>query len=227
MVSPVKQALLLFTRVPVAGRTKTRLYPALTPSQCAQAHRAFLQDIVLACTLPRQWDLLVFYGQEGPLSILRQLLPEQRAFFPQQGNTLGQRMDRAVRQALEMGYASCVLIGADVPQVHRGVIARAMSLLAECDLVLGPTQDGGYYLLGTRQPCTAVFSGQRYGGSTVFADTVEAARRAGLRWTQAPSLRDVDEPEDLRALARYLAHTEENLCPNSRAFLQELGWMPR
>lgn len=219
----MKQALIVFTRVPAEGRTKTRLQGALTPSQCALAHQAFLRDIVLACSAPRQWDLLIFYGDEGPLSLLRQLLPEQRAFFPQRGDSLGEKMDRAIRETLEMGYTSCVLIGSDLPLLHRGIIARAMEALRENDLVLGPTQDGGYYLIGSCRPCTAVFTHQRYGGSSVFEDTLEAARRAGLRCGQVDLLRDVDEPEDLRALARQLAGGDEERCPNSKAFLRELG----
>ena len=70
----MKQALILFTRVPVQGKTKTRLQAALTPAQCVEVHCAFLQDLFAACNDPR-WDLLVFYGQEGPLSILQKLLP--------------------------------------------------------------------------------------------------------------------------------------------------------
>lgn len=219
----MRQALILFTRVPVEGRTKTRLQGVLTPAQCALAHRAFLRDMVLACSAPGQWDLLVFYGEEGPLSLLQQLLPGQRAFFPQRGDSLGEKMDRAIRQTLEMGYTSCVLIGSDLPLLHRGIIARAMEVLRENDLVLGPSRDGGYYLIGSRLPCTAVFTHQRYGGSSVFADTLAAARRAGLRCGQVEPLGDVDEPEDLRALARQLAGAGEERCPNSRAFLQALG----
>ena len=71
----MKQALILFTRVPIAGKTKTRLQTALTPEQCAQAHSAFLQDVASSCLSPQQWDLLVFYGEEGPLMRIWQELP--------------------------------------------------------------------------------------------------------------------------------------------------------
>lgn len=220
----VGRALILFTRVPEAGRTKTRLSPELSAEQCAGAQSAFLSDIFGACLAPGEWDTLVFYGGEGPIEDLHRLLPGQLAFFPQSGDGLGERMDAAIRRTLGMGYTECVLTGTDVPELHRGIIAGAFALLDGHDLVLGPTLDGGYYLIGCRRPCTAVFAGQTYGGGSVLANTLEAARRAGLSCAQTRLLRDVDEPEDLRALAARLAQSGD-VCPNTRAFLRELGWI--
>ena len=123
----MKQALILFTRVPIAGKTKTRLQTALTPEQCAQAHSAFLQDVASSCLSPQQWDLLVFYGEEGPLPVLQELLPQQKDFFLQQGKTLGEKMDRAITDTFKMGYERCVLIGADLPLI-------GTSLHRQCEL---------------------------------------------------------------------------------------------
>ena len=139
----MKQALILFTRVPIAGKTKTRLQTALTPEQCAQVHSAFLQDVASSCLSPLQWDLLMFYGEEGPLSVLQGLLPQQKDFFLQQGKTLGEKMDRAITDTFKMGYNRCVLIGADLPLINREIIAQAMRVLEETSLVLGPTVDVG------------------------------------------------------------------------------------
>lgn len=219
----MKQALILFTRVPVQGKTKTRLQAALTPAQCVEVHCAFLQDLFAACNDPR-WDLLVFYGQEGPLSILQELLPDQRQFFPQQGNILGEKMDNAIAQTLAMGYDRCVLVGADLPELHRGIIAAAMQSLDQSPLVLGPTMDGGYYLIGSRMRCSFVFAGQSYGGSTVFEQTMAAIKAAGYCCRTVQPLHDVDSPQDLRALADRL-HQQPAACAHSRQFLRRLGWM--
>lgn len=221
----MKQALILFTRVPIAGKTKTRLQTVLTPEQCAQAHSAFLQDVASFCLSPQQWDLLVFYGEEGPLSVLQELLPQQKDFFFQQGKTLGEKMDRAITDTFKMGYDRCVLIGADLPLINREIIAQAMRALEETSLVLGPTVDGGYYLVGSTKPCPEIFSGQSYGGSNVFENTVAAAQKAGLSLGTVASMEDIDQPEDLRALAKRLNGQQETVCPHSRQFLRKLGWM--
>lgn len=219
-----RRALILFTRVPEPGKAKTRLEPELSPEQCAQAQRAFLRDIFAACLVPDEWDTLVFYGGEGPLEDLKRLLPGQCEFYPQRGADLGAKMDSAIRSALAMGYAECVLTGTDVPELSRDIIAEAFTKLADNDLVLGPTLDGGYYLIGSRIECTAVFTGQTYGSGSVLANTLAAARGAGLSCAVTHLMQDVDEPEDLRALSLRLAQSDE-ACPSTRAFLLELGWM--
>ena len=221
----MKQALILFTRIPVEGKTKTRLQPALTRAQCVEAHCAFLQDIAAACADPR-WDLLVFYSGEGPLSTLRRVLGQiaPQAFFPQQGDTLGERMDRAIADTLAMGYGRCVLVGADLPELDRTIVAGAMQQLQPGTVVLGPTVDGGYYLIASTAPCPQVFAGQHYGGANVLENTVAAARAAGFSVQLAPALADIDRPEDLRALAGRLQNRAGG-CAHSRAFLQRLGWL--
>lgn len=221
----MKQALILFTRVPTEGKTKTRLQTALTSVQCVEAHCAFLRDMTAACTSPDQWELLVFYGDEGPLASLQKILPEQQKYFPQQGASLGEKMDRAITQTLSIGYERCVLVGADLPELNRNIIAQAMHTLKENQLVLGPTADGGYYLVGSTKPCPQIFSGQSYGGSSVFENTVAAAREAGLSLGTVASMEDIDQPEDLRKLAERLNRQPDSVCPHSRQFLRKLGWL--
>ena len=219
----MNQALILFTRVPLAGKTKTRLQQALTPDQCARAQKAFLRDLTGNCRGP--WDMLVFYGGEGPVSVLQQLLPEQKVFYPQEGSGLGEKMDRAIQKTLALGYDRCVLVGSDLPELRRDRIGAAFDALDRADIVLGPTPDGGYYLIGCKAPCPKLFAGQRYGGSTVLENTQKAARAAGLGTEKIPGLSDVDEPRDLEALARRLETASSADCPNTRAFLREIGWM--
>ena len=167
----------------------------------------------------------MFYGEEGPLSVLQGLLPQQKDFFLQQGKTLGEKMDRAITDTFKMGYNRCVLIGADLPLINREIIAQAMRVLEETSLVLGPTVDGGYYLVGSTKPCPEIFSGQSYGGSSVFENTVAAARKAGLRLGTVATMEDIDQPEDLRNFADKLSMQPEEICPHSRRFLREVGWI--
>lgn len=98
--------------------------------------------------------------------------------FCSKGKHLAEKMDRAITDTFKMGYERCVLIGADLPLINREIIAQAMRALEETSLVLGPTVDGGYYLVGSTKPCPEIFSGQSYGGSNVFENTVAAAQKS-------------------------------------------------
>ena len=218
----MSRAVILFTRVPLPGKTKTRLLPRLSPEQCARLHSAFLRDIAHTCAQLPRCRLLLCRAPEGDPAVLTQLLPGLPPPLLQQGETLGERMDHALRQGLASGPQSCLLIGADLPEVSIGHLEEAFRLLEDNDAVLGPTDDGGYYLVGVRRPQPALFRVSGYGGSTVLEQTLSAAASAGLRCALAPPCADVDEPADLDALARRLAG-RPGQCPHTRRLLAEWG----
>ena len=200
----MKQAVICFTRVPLAGRTKTRLLPVLTAEQCAALHTAFLQDISAVLAVVSA-DLFIAYddptGNEG--AILYPIFPNS-SFFPQQGAGLGERMDRALCHVLMLGYSPVVLIGSDLPLLTAGHINAAFDSLRGADVALGATPDGGYYLVGVNAPCPVLFNGQTYGSGSVLQNALAAAQSAGLSVALAPPCRDVDIPEDLYALRNTL-----------------------
>ena len=202
----MSRALICFTRVPALGRTKTRLLPVLTGEQCARLHTAFLEDLAGAYAGADAALYVAWAGAEGP-GPLEDIFPNA-AFFPQRGAGLGERMDDAVARVLGLGHGACVLTGTDLPELTAGHLAAAFALLEQRDAAIGPTPDGGYYLVGLKRPCPELFRGKRYGGSTVFAQALAAFRAAGLSWGEAPPCPDVDTPEDLRALAARLAGGE-------------------
>jgi len=194
----MKKAIICFTRTPEPGKTKTRLMPYLTPDECARLHTAFLLDIAAACALIDA-ELFVFYcGDER--GVLRGIFPLARGFFPQRGGELGQRMSGALCSVLALGYDACVLIGGDVPQLTAKHLQSGFDALAKADVTLGPTADGGYYLVGTKAPCDALFSGQSYGGGSVYQSAVAALEFAGRGFAQAMECNDIDTPDDLFAL---------------------------
>ena len=192
----MRRALICFTRPPVPGRTKTRLMPLLSGEECAALHAAFLRDIAAVCGRVEA-ELYVAYAPEGDWGVLREIFPAALDFFPQTGEGLGERMHRALCGVLARGYDACVLIGSDLPELTEGHLAAAFAALERADATLGPTADGGYYLVGLKRPCRALFAGQRYGHGSVYEDTLAAIRGAGLRFCPAPPCRDVDVPEDL------------------------------
>ena len=195
----MRRAVILFTRAPVPGQTKTRLMPYLTAEECAALHSCFIRDIYATCAGTRA-DVLVYYTPEEQRPLLEALLGSGVSLTAQQGDGLGRRMDAAFRDAFALGYEAAVLVGTDIPQLTAGALADAFAALAGSDVVLGPTADGGYYLIGMTRPQPAAWEVRRYGTGTVFAETASHLRRAGLRVAAAAPCRDVDTPEDLRAL---------------------------
>ncbi len=208
----MKSAVICFTRVPKPGTTKTRLLPVLTPEQCAGLHWAFLKDL---SRLYGELDahLFVAYVPDPDWEQLKFVFPDA-GFILQKGNDLGEKMYRAIRTVLQLGYGSVILTGADLPLMRREHLESGFAVLEEKDIAIGGTSDGGYYLIGMKTPRREVFRVEGYGGASVFDNTVAAARAAGLTVGQALACDDVDTPEDLRALAKRIdpeSHTGQYL----------------
>ena len=200
----MKQAWILFTRVPKAGVTKTRLLPILSGGQCAALHTAFLQDLAVLSNRVEA-DLFVAHTDDPDWEMLKGIFPTARGFFPQQGADLGEKMYHALCHVLGLGYDLVVLTGADLPLMTGAHLESCFDALAAADIVLGPTSDGGYYLVGMKRPLRAIFENQRYGGTTVLESTVAAAERADLTVALGKICDDVDTPEDLHSLTARLS----------------------
>lgn len=197
----MKKAWICLTRIPEPGRTKTRLMPFLSGEECAALHIAFLRDL---SDLSREAavDLFIAHTPGEGWEMLREIFPGAKDFFPQEGEDLGARMHNAMTKVLALGYDACVLTGADLPRMTAAHLASGFDALSSADVVFGPTADGGYYLVGLKQPCAAIFEKQIYGVSTVFEMTCAAAKKAGCTVAKALPCDDVDTPEELRTLWR-------------------------
>ena len=200
----MKNALICFTRVPRPGLTKTRLLPVLKPEQCAGLHWAFLRDLARVYEAVDA-HLFVAYTPDEGWESLKPVFPTARGFFPQEGADLGQKMYNAIARVLGLGYDAVVLTGADLPLLEPRHLLGGFAALENADLAMGPTSDGGYYLIGMKQPRREVFAISGYGGNSVYERTVAAAKNAGLSVAAAPVCDDVDTPEDLRRLAAQCA----------------------
>lgn len=213
----MKQAIICFTRVPRPGLTKTRLMPLLKAEQCAALHTAFLMDIAQVYRASDA-DLFVSCAPDPDIQPLRDIFPFAAEFFPQQGDGLGERMFNAIAYVLSLGYDSVILTGSDLPRLTPEHIGKGFAALEKADIAIGPTSDGGYYLIGMKKPCSAPFNVQGYGGSTVYQSTLNAITQAGLTFVPAPLCDDTDTPEDLHALA-------EAVSPHSHTgkYLYQLG----
>jgi rSAM/selenodomain-associated transferase 1 len=175
-------AVLVFSRAPVPGRVKTRLVPRMGEWRAARLHvrltaHALRTARAAAC---------------GPVELYDTA--------KQRGEHLGERMYRALAQALRR-HRGAIIIGSDCPALRPGDVHGAARLLAGgCDVVLAPAEDGGYVLIGARRISRHLFSGIDWGSSSVYATTVEKLERSGYRWHALRRLWDLDRPEDLERL---------------------------
>lgn len=199
-----KEAYVIMTRVPEAGKTKTRLMPLLSGEECKELHEAFLADLgelfLKEGTGP---DVYVYYLEDGPSSEARikSLLPEAKVYIPQEGTNLGEKMEAAFRILFQRGYERIVLTGTDIPELSPGIVKEAFSALSDHQVVLNPTADGGYYLVGMQKPWE-IFSVKDYGTGSVFSDTCRNIEEKGLSLSVGETLMDLDTPEDLRAVRK-------------------------
>lgn len=211
-------ALILMSRVPVAGKTKTRLIGPLTAQRAAQLHQCFLHDLSLMLSAANsELSLFVSYGDEGNPALLMEIFPERFSFFTQSGNTLGERMQNAFEYVFAKGYDKIVLIGADVPLLNLNDIEQALQTLDNKQLVYGPTEDGGYYLIAMRRLIQQAFDPAIAWGSNVTLtqsmENLQKEAEIGL----IRQLFDIDLIEDLARLQD--SNVTDLLGPHLKDFL--------
>jgi len=202
------ERLIVFTRYPEPGRTKTRLIPTLGPEGASELHRRMVERTV-ACAKElsrrRPVSLEVRYDGGGK-RVMSAWLGGALAYRRQSPGDLGLRMHEAFVKAFERGAERVVLVGTDCPAISADIFADAFDALGESDVVLGPATDGGYYLIGLKKPAPRLFAGMRWGTENVFRQTMQAADEIGLSAATVAELDDVDLPEDLHAWERETGH---------------------
>lgn len=200
----MKRAVICFTRVPKPGVTKTRLLPIFSGDQCARLHTAFLKDLASVYENVAA-DLYVAYTADPDWEMLKDIFSTAYGFFPQEGADLGEKMYRAIERVLELGYEAVVLTGADLPLMKETHLEAGFAALDGADIAIGPTSDGGYYLIGMKSPHGEVFRVSGYGGATALENTLAAGQQTGLEIALTLPCDDVDTPEDLRGLIGRLS----------------------
>lgn len=214
-----KEAIIIFTRVPIPGKTKTRLQTCLSPKDCALIHSNFLKDIFNVCKKTKK-DILIFYTPKSDKHILVNLLGENNTYIPQEGSDLGEKMANAISYVLDKNYESCVLIGTDVPQIKSVTLLNAFYYLNNKDVVIGPTYDKGYYLIGMKKVHRGIFENQTYGSGDVLSNTIEQFKRLGLSYELVDTCLDIDDKQDLSILKKDIQNRKTVDCINTINFLK-------
>jgi rSAM/selenodomain-associated transferase 1 len=218
-------ALAVMAKVPAAGAVKTRLCPPLTPDDAAALARCFLLDRVEQLSAVAAGDPMVAFAPAGRQAEMQALLPCGTRLVAQAEGDLGTRLDRLLTGLLAEGYAAAIAVDADSPTLPTAHLERACRALAAgtADVVVGPCDDGGYYLIGLRAPAPSLFRDMPWSTAGVLAETVGRAARAGLALALLPSWFDVDRGDDLRRLRPSARTPDAFPAPRTLTFLAARG----
>lgn len=192
------QYLIIFTRYPEPGKTKTRLIPALGEVGAAKLQRQMTEYTLSLVTISHFSTEVRFAG--GNVQLMRDWLGSELIYQEQGEGELGVRMARSLSSAFQSGATQIVIIGTDCPSLNAEILTTAFHQLQQHDLVLGPAIDGGYYLIGLQQFIPELFVNIDWGTAQVLAQTVKIAQKLNLSIFYLPELADIDRPEDLTTL---------------------------
>ncbi len=197
---PAQSALIVFAKAPIEGYVKTRLCPPLTPDEAASLHGSLVLDLLERCQGLKACDRKLAGAPTSDHPFFSAMNTRfKMPIWEQVGDDLGARMSHAFQSALGTPYQSAIIIGTDIPGITVQLISSALKSLQEHDVVVGPTEDGGYYLIGLRSPAPQLFENIPWSTDSVFVQTREKANAMGLSLKVLPMLRDLDTIEDLQA----------------------------
>lgn len=197
------RCLIVFGRYPVPGRTKTRLIPALGPVGAAELQREMTERILDVAFTSGIAPVRFCYSGGTSRQVQRWIKRRGLHIERQADGDLGRRMHQAIASAMEQGYRQIALMGTDVPAVADAHLRAAFDSLQNNDMVLGPSRDGGYWLIGLRRPAD-LFTDIAWGTDRVLEQTLAAGRRMKLRAAQLAPLQDIDNRNDLAELPSHI-----------------------
>ena len=208
----------IMAKQPREGGTKTRLCPPLTPGEAADLYRALLRDTVsLVQGLPGM-RLAIAVSPPGVVEELRPIAPRGTRMLPVEGGDIGECLSAATASLFSKGYTRVIALNSDGPTLPAAHITRAAALLRENEVVLGPNDDGGYYLIGLRRPRPELFRGIAWSSDRVTSQTRERAGMLGLTVALLPPWYDIDTAADLRRLGAELISLPPAALRYSRRF---------
>jgi rSAM/selenodomain-associated transferase 1 len=212
---------MVMAKEPLVGRTKTRLSPPLSGQQATDLYRCLLLDTLELMKRVEGVQPIIAYLPSDTEPFFRRFAPSGFDFVPQVGGDLGERLDNVLTHCLQKGYHQAVVMDSDSPTLPLDYLRQAFRELDDpaVDVVLGPSDDGGYYLIGLKSPCQTLFRGIVMSTPTVMAETLERAQEQGLRVACLPQWYDVDTSEDLERLIKELRSQPDHRAQHTRAFL--------
>ncbi|MGR3318985.1 MAG: TIGR04282 family arsenosugar biosynthesis glycosyltransferase [Candidatus Anammoxibacter sp.] len=214
--------LIIFIKYPEPGKVKTRLSKSIGNKNAVMLYKLFvkalLNRIAPITSLSNDQDeynynVAIFFSPEEKREEIKDWLGDKYKLYPQSGNNLGERISNAFNTISEKGANKSIIIGSDTPALKKSLILEAYELLSTNDVVIGPTKDGGYYLLGlshTPNPFkrfreSSIFTGIDWSTEHVFNQTVVKLKQSGLSYKSLSEYYDIDQIEDLHLLKQEIS----------------------
>jgi rSAM/selenodomain-associated transferase 1 len=215
----MSRGLIIFAREPVPGKVKTRLAREVGNQCAAELYSAMIEDVLANAASLEGVQPLLFWALDSAEMPAAPIIPGLR-ILEQHGTTLGARMEAAFRHAFQSGIDVCCIIGTDSPDLPPEYIAEAFDQLEadKADVVFGPAEDGGYYLLGLRQSRRELFADIAWSTSDVLDASLKRATTLGLRTSLLPKWYDIDTLQDLQRLVE----SQGMSAPRTRAVASRL-----
>jgi len=187
-----KNLLGFFAKFPEPGKVKTRLASDIGSGAAADVCRS-IAEYVLKRTSPADsgYRRIIFYAPDAMRQSFREWMPGE-VLRAQSGDDVGERMDNALKELFDLGAEKAIVVGSDIPCLHKGIIEQAFHELDRRDVIIGPAMDGGYYLIGMKSPHPEIFWNIAWGTGEVFRKTVANIEKKGLRYRAVETLFDVD-----------------------------------
>ena len=216
---PIRRRLVIVAKAPRPGHSKTRLVPPLAADEGAALSRAFLLDTV-TLGLSLNWESVWVVHPAGDGPLLEAMLPRGVRCVQQTGNGLGAALRGVCDTCFADGCQRVVLIDSDSPTLPSAVLHAAEQQLATHNVAIGPSADGGYYLLALRQPQPALFDGIAWSTPAVYQQTLARAAELGLSVADIDEWYDVDTPADLARLEADLRSQPPHVAVHTRSAVE-------
>jgi hypothetical protein len=218
-------ALAIMAKRPAVGQAKSRLSPALTPARAAALYEALLLDTIELVKGLEDVQLAIAITPPGAVGYFRRISPPETVLLPVAGADIGDCLNQALGRLLSDGYARALALNSDGPTLPITILERALTELEnrDVDVVLGPSEDGGYYLIGIKEPHPQLFEGIAWSTSQVTDQTLAKAGTMELEVAQLPPWYDVDTPAELDRLRAELRSLPDTAVRHTRRLLDGSG----
>ena len=227
-MNPLSQnnALVLFAKAPIAGEVKTRLQPEITPENSARLQEAMIKDSISLMSEINNVEKTIYFLPIEKKYVFEKFIDGLPFHLNcQNGVDLGKKMANSFHDLFNKGFFRVVVIGTDSPTLPKEYISKAFIDLNKADLVIGPSIDGGYYLIGFKEKVLPVFSPVEWGSNKVLLQTEELIKKHNLKLSLLPVHYDIDTIEDLRYLKTHLkllSRSGEHVPFNTMNIVDEL-----
>ncbi len=197
-------SLVIFAKSPIPGKVKTRLTPYITPTEAAELYKAFIADIIGNTHKLKCERVTIAYTPSNAEATFHSICGQSVNYLPQKGDNLGERMKNAFKHSFDKGSKRTVIIGTDSPTLPLSYIQKAFEALKEVPVTIGPTFDGGYYLIGLSEQNDAIFDGVDWSTSKVFSQTLTRIQTTNKQLYVLPPWYDVDTSDNLEFLRSHI-----------------------